>query len=103
MPGGRSTRPENVWFDQSGDLTARDQLADVLRLRLRERTRAAIVLLEEDLARAVAAPERTVVAVRIDAAPEDALVGLREAVAGRRADREAAVLAPVLVDVRRGR
>ena len=58
---------ERVVRDQRRHLPARDELADVLRLGLRERARPVVGLVGEVPARAGAAPERSVVAVRVDA------------------------------------
>ncbi len=91
---------ERVVGDQGDHLARGDQLADVLRLRLRERARAAVVLVDRDVARPRAAPEAAVVAVRVDTGRLDPDRRLR-AVAALAVVEEATVLAPVLV--RRGR
>ena len=100
---GDSRRPqdeagEGVVGDERGDLTVRDQRADVPRLRLRERAGAAVVLRGGHRARAGAAPEAAVVAVRVDARLLQPDRGLHAA-AGLAVVEEAAVLAPVLVRV----
>ena len=59
---------ERVVGDQRRDLARGDQLADVLRLGLRERAGAAVGVVGRQGARARAAPEAAVVAVRVDAA-----------------------------------
>ena len=85
--------------DQVGDRARRLQVADVLALRLGERRIAAVGVVGPDRARAGAAPDPAVVAVRVGApqAPGRVVRARAGRVLRRRVGRDAAVLALHLV------